>query len=178
MSRVRSINHYLERCYDTASLLAALSSARTDHPSALSLFSERQNEQIVELLHEFAFNGRKLFELGKREGWASAKHAHRPSIAAHVELRDGDLTDAKLSVWDVFGRLIHSDRVTIDRSATPAPDGNETIGESAWAFNVVSDKDKNDSSVLVFLEYLLGESYCPPAAYSSRSSQAISPLAR
>src|SRR6476469_4575410 len=118
MSRVRSINHYLERCYDTASLLAALSSARTDHPSTLSLFSERQDEQIVELLHEFAFNGRKLFELVKREGWASAKHVHRPSNAAHMELADGDLADTKLSIWDVFGRLIHSDRVTIDRSAT------------------------------------------------------------
>ena len=157
MSRVRSINHYLERCYDTASLLAALSSARTDHPSALSLFSERQDEQIIELLHEFAFYGRKLFELVKREGWASAEHAHRPSSAAHVELADGDLADTELSVWDIFGRLIHSDRVTIDRSPTPAPDGNETIGESAWAFNVVSDKDKKGSSTLVFLEFLLGE---------------------
>ena len=121
------------------------------------LFSERQDEQMVELLHEFAFNGRKLFELVKREGWASAKHAHRPSTAAHVELADGELADTKLSAWDVFGRLIHSDRVTIDRSATPAPDGNETIGESAWAFNVVSDKDKNGSSTFVFLEFLLGE---------------------
>lgn len=158
MSRVRSISHYLERCYDTASLLAALSSARTDHPSALSIFSERQDQQITALLHEFAFNGRKLFELVEREGWASAKHVRRPSTAAHKELANGNLVDTKLSVWDVFGRLIHSDRVTIDRSATPAPDGNETIGESAWAFNVPSDKDmKDDSSTFVFLELLLSE---------------------
>ena len=157
MKRVRSINHYLERCYDTASLLAALSSAHTDHPSALSLFSERQDEQIIELLHEFAFYGRKLFELVKREGWSSAKHVHRVSAAAHVEIADGDVEDVDMSLWDVFGRLIHSDRVTIERSATPTADGNETIGESAWAFNVVSDKDKKGSSTLVFLEFLLGE---------------------
>jgi hypothetical protein len=157
MSRIRSINHYLERCYDTASLLAALSSARTDHPSTLSLFSERQDEQLVDLLHDFAFNGRKLFELVKREGWASAEHVHRPSTAAHEERGDGDLAETRLSIWDVFGMLIHSDRVTIDRSATPAADGNETIGESAWAFNVVSDKHKGGSSTFVFLELLLGE---------------------
>jgi hypothetical protein len=123
----------------------------------LSFFSERQDEQMIELLHEFAFYGRKLFELVKREGWASARHAHRASSAAHIELADGDVADTEMSIWDVFGRLIHSDRVTIDRSATPSPDGNETIGESAWAFNVVSDKDRKGSSTLVFLEFLLGE---------------------
>lgn len=157
MSRDQSISHYLERCYDKASLIAALSTARTDLPSALSLFTERQDQQLVELLHEFAFYGRKLLELVKREQWESSKYARRLLAAAHREDTEGEVTEAEMSLWDIFGRLIHSDKVSIDRSVVPAADGNETVGEAAWAFNVTSDKDKDGSSTFVFLEFLLVE---------------------
>ena len=59
-----------------------------------------------------------------------------------------------MSLWDVCGRIIHSDFFDIRRSQIPSKDGVMTGGRAAWAFSVASDRDKAHPN-FVFLEFLL-----------------------
>jgi len=157
MSRIPTMQHYLERALENASLVAALSSARSDLPSDLTKFAERQNVQLQDTLHDFAFNGRKLIEAAEREHLPSAAFATRKALACSREDDTEEYDEELLSLKDIFGRIIHSDRFSIDRSQVPAADGNLSSGESAWAFSVASDWDKKGSAIFVFIEFLLAE---------------------
>jgi hypothetical protein len=157
VTRIPSIEHYLERALDKASLIAALATARSDEPSATERLAERQDAQLGEILHEFAFVGRKLIELAEREKLPAAKYALDPTVACAREGSSDDFPLVTMSLRDIFGRLIHSDRFKVDRAQVPAPDGNLTSGKAAWAFSVASDRDKHGAGTFVFIEFLLGE---------------------
>jgi hypothetical protein len=67
--------------------------------------------------------------------------------------------DAKVSLWYVFSRIIHSDRFEIERGRIPTPDDKqeESTGEAAWAFIVASDRDEGKPAMIVLTEDLLEE---------------------
>lgn len=168
MSRVPSISHYLERAADAAALVAAISMAR-EHPdgflhhapeAARDELVARQRRLLEDCLHDFAFTGRKLIELVRRERLPSAPLARAPSILCY-RMREvtpslsNDAGDLELSLEDVFGRIIHSDDFIIDRSAIDAEVPDRQASPAFWAFEVASDRDKAAGPMLVFVELML-----------------------
>jgi hypothetical protein len=157
MARTDRIRSYRERTLDLAALIAALASARADDEK-LERLAERQDAQLADLLHDFAFLGRKLIELTEREGLGAASRAKKKSLFCSREGPDeGDDDIAMLSIWDAFGRIIHSDTLVVKRGHVPQPDGNPHPIASAWGFNVTSDRDRPGTHHFVFIEFLLAE---------------------
>ncbi len=160
MSRIPRIERYREKTLDLVSLVAALSTARVDEPSSLSELAQRQDAQLQDLLHDLAFNGRKLLELVAREDLQSIKATDRTSVFC-AEERDADAAEdwplKMMSLRQICGRIIHSDHLSIERAHVPTPDGNLAKGESAWAFRVSSDRDPEGTTIFVYLEFFLTE---------------------
>ena len=68
--RLEAIKRYREQALDRAAVIAALALARVEEYE-LGELADRQDAQLAELLHDFAFRLRKLAELAKREQFAS-----------------------------------------------------------------------------------------------------------
>lgn len=159
MSRIARIERYREKTLDLAALVAALSTARSDEQSNLSELDQRQDAQLHDLIHDFAFNARKVIELVGREGLDSVKYAERTSVFCGEE-NDADPEDwpiKMLSLRQVCGRIIHSDHLSIERAHIPSQDGDLSKGRAAWAFRVASDRDPPGTSIFVYLEFLLSD---------------------
>ncbi len=160
MTRIPRIERYREKALDLVALVAALSTARLDEPSNLSELAQRQDAQLQDLLHDLAFNGRKLLELVTREELQSIKYADRTAVFCAEERNDEAAEDWPLrmmSLRQICGRIIHSDHLSIERANVPTPDGSLAKGESAWAFRVSSDKDPPGTTIFVYLEFFLTE---------------------
>jgi hypothetical protein len=157
ISRIESIKRYRNKALDTAALIAALSTARALQP-AYDVLSERQDEQLHDLIHDFAFSARKLVELVNREQLSSAPYTTRTTLFCSKE---GDPDDplgiTMFSLRDVFGRIIHSDAFKVERGHVPQPDGNPAPEKTAWGFYVRSDRDAEGQSHFIFIEFLLDE---------------------
>ncbi len=157
MTRLASIVRYREKAMDKAALVSALSHARLDEPSALAEFASRQDAQLIDLLHDWAFVSRKLIEATGREQMRCHAYAKRTTVFCGAENEHDDSGIVWFSLIDLFGRMIHSDHLSIDRARVPTQDGSHARGESAWAFRVASDRDKPGHVNFVYLEFLLSE---------------------
>jgi hypothetical protein len=157
MNRISRITRYREQALDRAALIAALSSAHHD-AAELNEFADRQDSQLQELVHEFAFGARKLVELVGREKLASAQYAERRTVTCTRSGPGPDDHDAStLSLREVLGRIIHSDVFEIQRAHVPQADGMPSPQPTAWGFDVASDKDPAGVSLFVFIEFMLTE---------------------
>jgi len=157
MDRIARIVRYREQMLDRAAIIAALSSARHDAPE-LDELTERQDAQLHELVHEFAFGARKLVELVGRAGFPSGAYsAKRTVTCTQAGPGDDDMDLALLSLREVFGRIIHSDVFEIRRAHVPQSDGPPSVKPTAWGFDVASDKDAAGVTLFVFLEFALTE---------------------
>lgn len=159
MSRIASIERYREKTLDLAALVAALSTARLDEVGKLGELAERKDAQLHDLIHDLAFNARKLIELVGRENLASVKYSDRTAIFCGQEDDSApeDWPIVMMSLRQVCGRIIHSDQFTIERAQIPSQDGNLSPGEASWAFRVSSDRDPPGTTLFVYLEFLLSE---------------------
>jgi hypothetical protein len=153
--RIEAIRRYREQSLDRAAVIAALALARVDEYE-LGALADRQDAQLAELVHDFAFRLRKLIELAKREMLSSCELAYRETVPCSPE--GGDTHDFKLtmmSLADVCGRVIHSDLFAVRRSQIPTVQGELTDGRAAWGFQVASDRDKGGRSHFIFIEFFL-----------------------
>ena len=157
MSRLPMIEQYRERALDQAGLLAALALAHVDEPSILPALWERQDRQLHELLHAFAFTARKLIEACKREGFESSRYSGRPTVWCPRLGSEDQFDFATMSLVEILGRVIHSDELSIERAYRPRQDGSPEPGKSAWAFRVASDRDPPGTANLVYTEFLVTE---------------------
>src|SRR5689334_3422389 len=110
MNRIASIRRYREQILNSASLMAAIASARLEAHSVLRDLASRQDEQLADLLHDFAFRARKLIELAECEGLPVRSLADRQSIAGSREgsgstSADEDHGISLYSLWFVLGRI-------------------------------------------------------------------------
>jgi hypothetical protein len=174
MSRVPTIENYLERSADRAALVASLAMAR-EHPFGFLKYATdeqraglvvRQRRLLEDVLHDFAFTGRKLIELIRRDGFECVSKARESAIPCfRQEQRDsrGDAApendaddEEMMSLETVFGRIIHSDTFLIEASE-PLPTEGPQTGPSLWAFIVATDRDQHAGPLLVFVELLIAE---------------------
>lgn len=154
--RLEAIKRYREQVLDRAAMIAALALVRVDEYE-LGELADRQDAQLAELLHDFAFRLRKLAELASREQFASVSVAKKKTVVSFPDTDDvASLELLTMSLWEVCGRIIHSDLFDIRRSQLPEKDGELTGGRAAWGFSVGSDFDKEHPN-FVFVEFLLKE---------------------
>lgn len=156
MSRRVLLERYRNQALDRAAVIAALSLVRIDE-YGLGALAERQDAQLEELLHDFAFRARKLIELTKRECLPSHNRAWLESIACSPVGTDAEEDLAGLSLWDVLNRVVHSDTFRIDRSKVPDVHGDFSLGSAAWGFEVTSERDRAGQRNFVFVEFFLKE---------------------
>jgi hypothetical protein len=112
---------------------------------AKSRLIDRQRGQLEDLIHDFAFAGRKAAELAARENFPSAQVAREKSLPCSRQI-GADWPEEMFSLVEVFGRIIHSDRFSLDRSNPYEPESDRLLGDAFWAFSVASDRDQNQSS--------------------------------
>ena len=99
--------------------MAALSGARPDDP-ALEEFKDREDARLTDVLHEFAFGARKLLEVVEREQYPSSSYPRMTTVVSSREGAGVDTFDMPmLSLWEVLGRIIHSDRFDVRAAASP-----------------------------------------------------------
>ena len=153
--RIEPIRRYREQALDRAAVVAALALARVDEHE-LGALADRQDAQLAELLHDFTFRLRKLIELVSREKLPSSQLAHRQTVVCSPEGSNSpELEIAMMSLNDVCGRVIHSDKFAVKRAHIPNADGDLTTGQAAWGFQVASDRDKGGRSNFIFIEFFL-----------------------
>ncbi len=154
-------DQYRSKAYEQASLILALATSRVGIESRLHHLAERQDEQLADLLHNFAYHTRKCFELASRIGFDQSKLYDR-GIRAHkgVEGSEHEEEEQDVSIAFVLGRLIHSDFLKIHRDIEMAegPVGSETA--RPWGFSVRSDRDEGGVYHFIFIEFLL-EAFLP-----------------
>lgn len=154
--RVEAIKRYREQALDRAAVIAALALSRIDEYE-LEQLVDRQDAQLAELLHDFAFRLRKMMELAKREQFQSFALATRSTVVCFPDNDDlQSLGLTTMSLMDICGRIIHSDFFDIRRHQIPDKNGNLTSGRAAWGFAVASDRDKVHPH-FVFVEFFLQE---------------------
>lgn len=160
MDRTASIERYRQQALNAASLITAIASARVDARSRLTELSDRQDDQLLDLLHEFAFRARKLIELADRAGIPVLQVAKERSLPATTtdprrasEEVEGLVLD---SVWFVINKIIHSDSLKIQRSDVQLDGDYADISHRLpWGFEVSSDLDGPGASHFIFIEFLL-----------------------
>lgn len=159
MSRIASIERYREKTLDHAALVASLSAARLDEFGKLGELVDRKDAQLVDRIHELAFNGRKLIELVDRERFSSIQYADRTSVFCGQEDKSDpeDWPIAMMSLRQVCGRIIHSDHFEVERTHVPDQEGNLSKGKASWAFRVASDREPPGTTIFVYLEFFLSE---------------------
>lgn len=157
MSRLPVIVRYRERALDQAAIVSALALARMDEPGELAELTGRQDAQLVDLLHDFAFTGRKLIEATKRDAMGCAEYATRTTLFCGKESEEENWDIKMFSLLEVFGRMIHSDHLSIARAHVPTASGAPAPGASAWAFRVSSDRDRAGEWNFVYIEFLITE---------------------
>jgi hypothetical protein len=162
MNATSNIRRLREQALNSAALITAISSSRLEADSPLRKLSVRQDEQLTELLHDFAFRARRLIELAKREGIPVNEAVERNSVAG-VPGTDSpsEPVESELmrmySVWFILNRVIHSDDFEVERAEVPL-DSDQTIRhELPWGFRVRSDRDERGIHHFIFIEFLLNE---------------------
>ena len=100
--RLEAIKRYREQALDRAAVIAALALARVEEYE-LGELADRQNAQLAELLHDFAFRLRKLAELAKREQFASVSLAQMDTVLCFPD--NDDIESLELSTMSSLGRL-------------------------------------------------------------------------
>jgi hypothetical protein len=158
--------HYEAAAEAAASVVALSRSTMTDREPLYSLNS-RQRLQLVDLLHAFAYNGRRTIELADELEPGTVDLAKAMSVRPYevhkVELEIGEdaqpLTDE--SLWWVLGRIIHARELRIHYKEdaevgtewAAAPD--ITMYWTAAAFSVRSDYDGADDRHCVLIDDLV-----------------------
>jgi hypothetical protein len=157
MSRNPQIEHYLERALDNTAIVAALSSARADSTPELEQLAERQDTALYDLIHEFAFNARKVIELVEREGLPSAAIVREGQVGC-LRADEGSEpdTECEISLKQIVNLIIHSDEFEIDRDHVPVPEGNESRTTAAWGFIVRSNPPRGKRH-FVWIAFMLAE---------------------
>jgi hypothetical protein len=161
MDRLASVRRYREQALNAAALIAALATARLDGPTRLRDLADRQDDQLADLLHDFAYKARKAIELAIRAGAPIREVAEANSIMGipQHESKDKAEDDDELGMYSllfVLGRIIHSDHFTVERGQVPLNVGETVIHhEAPWGFIVRSDRDAPTASHFIFIEFLM-----------------------
>jgi hypothetical protein len=156
-----------DRALAAAALVAAVATSTSDSIQGLQALSPLQDEQLVDLIHDFAVKGRRYLEGAARLIPFIAPRLTQESIAGFPEATseaddsapdvaeiDVGLTTYSLSF--LFGRIIHSEDLQIRRSGPPMIQSRYTVPAGMpWGFTVRSDKDRGGPSHFVFIEFLL-----------------------
>lgn len=142
------------KCLELAATIASLALARLSEHD-LGALAVRQDEQLRDAIHDFAFRARKLIEIAKRAKCVGIDSVDLPSIVASSVDELSPRPGRPLSLVDVLGRIIHSDAFDVLRDRLPRESGECTAGSSGWAFVVASDRDRGNAGHLVFVEFFL-----------------------
>jgi hypothetical protein len=149
---------YREKALSRAALLSALATSKLDGPTRLHELKARQDDLVVDLLHEFAFSARKYIELATTAGIPLRPEAERKELLLGSPVGGADPLGSSSfqSLWWVLGRIIHSEHLAVSRQSTWV-DGTvpPRFLEHAWAFEVRSDHDAPETVHFVFLEFML-----------------------
>ena len=141
---------HLNAAADAAALLAALTRYRVTDREAMHALTTRQEYQLLDLLHTFAYNARRSIELADEyDGGLRDRAANfsLPGIGeSEIQLGIGEdavpLTDQ--SLWWVLGRIIHSRELRVHalEDAEVGNRGRVSMYQTPVAFSVRSDHDK------------------------------------
>lgn len=155
--RLAAVIRYREQTLDDAALIAALATMHVEGDSKLRDLSTRQDDQLRDLLHDFAYKARKMFELAERAEIPLRAELTRKSIPGHVDPEPPDPSPLETYSLDfVLGRIIHSDVFRIERGLVPVVVGETVFSrEAPWAFTVSSDRDQSGTTHFIFVEFLV-----------------------
>lgn len=161
MDRIASIRRYREDALNATALMAAIASARFDQRGRLFSLSGRLDEQLEELLHDFAFRARKLIELSEAERFPIKAIAEARIVPGmrHDELASAQGAEDDLplySLWYIMNRVIHSENFEVERTEVQLDGGHYDIfHELPWGFWVGSDKDGENIRHFIWLDFFL-----------------------
>jgi hypothetical protein len=154
---------HLSAAADAAALLVALVRFKVTDREPLYVLTTRQQYQLVDLLHNFAYNARRAIELADEYEPGVRARAEFVRLVGfeetHVDLGIGQdalpLTDK--SLWWVLGRIIHSRelRVHSKEDVDVGYRGRITMYQTPIVFSVRSDHDRSDVQHYARLERLL-----------------------
>jgi hypothetical protein len=156
-----------EQALNAAAIVAAMATSTSESVKGFGVLSSRQDEQLTEFLHDFAFKARRYLDAAAKLIPLIAPRLTQRSIAGYPESEDesasesSDVLDISVelttySLRFLFGRIIHSEDLRIHRSGPPMIQSRYTVPAGMpWGFTVRSDKDEGGPSHFVFIEFLL-----------------------
>lgn len=162
-----SVWRHYDAALESAALIAAISRARFTDREPLYALLYRCELHLIDLLHDFAYNGRRAIELAEEYEVGIIDHAKGVKLPGfgetHVQLEimEESRPLADQSVWWVLGRIIHSRSLTIHYFEDPevgtewARAPNITEYRTPIAFAVRSDYDGLDERHYAKVESLV-----------------------
>jgi hypothetical protein len=159
VERYANITKYRERALDAAALIAALTTSGTESRPLLAALVKRQDDQLHDLLHDFAYNARKVFDRARTA--RLSLDADKPTVLAFTRGEGSGAGITQYSFRWVLGRIVHSEDLTIERSleseARSLGPLIEVSAELGWGFVIQSDLDvRRNTRHFIFLEQFLG----------------------
>jgi len=161
-------SHY-SKALDAAALILALARCRLTDREPAHVLQARQNEHLLQLVHDFCFHARKAIELANAEtgaiAFAQVLQLHGfGETEVRLDLEGKALPLVDQSLWWVLGRVIHSQEAVVESHTDVAlgsewaSEPNLTEYETPVAFGVRSDRDGQES-VHYFLTERLVEAF-------------------
>ncbi len=154
---------HINAAADAAATLAALVRFRVTDRELTYTLRFRQQYQLVDLLHTFAYNARRAIEIADDYKAGVQQHAESITLVGfdetHVNLGIGDdaqpLTDK--SLWWVLNRIVHSRELLVHEreDAEVGHRGRIKMYQTPVVFSVRSDFDRGDVQHFVRFERLI-----------------------
>ncbi|WP_337171750.1 hypothetical protein [Gemmatimonas aurantiaca] len=154
---------HLDAAADAAATLAALVRFRVTDREPIFVLKIRQQYQLVDLLHTFAYNARRAIEIANDYNPGIRQHADFIKLTGfeetHVELGIGEDARplAEKSLWWVLNRIVHSRELQVYKKeeAEVGHRGRIIMYQTPVVFAVRSDFDGSDVQHYAKFERLL-----------------------
>lgn len=162
-----SLWRHFDAAMNAAATIAAISRCTMTDREPLYPLVSRQELQLIDQLHGFAYNARRAIELADDYEKGILNHAkgiNLPGFAeTHATLRFDEEPEplADRSLWWFLGRIVHSRELKIRPATRPqvgsiwAGAPNITVYQNAIALAVRSDYDEPDETHLAKIDELL-----------------------